>query len=440
MDTEKEVLARIVPSPGECAAIVETAEELRRITRDYFAARGIDVSVRYVGSVAKGTYLRDPDVDLFVMFPESVPKEDMERIGIEAGVDLISGRMMYAEHPYTTGSFRGLSVDLVPCYAVDSAEHLQTAVDRTPFHTDYILSHTDAAMRDEMRLTKAFMKGIGTYGAEPEIRGFSGYLCEILTLRFGGFRGLLKAASSWKEGTVAFLERKGPDMDAPLVFYDPVDPKRNVASAVHLDTMCRFIIAAREYLRSPDTRFFFPEPEEPLTRDAVRKEAEARGTRLMTVMFPNPGIIDENLQAQVWKSQYALWRRLGENGFGPVRAVHGHDAEKAVIIFEMERDVLPKLHTHAGPPVWVGTSADFLAKWRDNPYGSPFVEAGRWTVVSERKHRTAEEVLRAEIHRAGIGRDLDVSAMRVLGHEETLATANGMLLTRLMRPQMPWER
>ena len=96
MDTEKEVLARIVPSPGECAAIVETAEELRRMTQDYFAARGIDVSVRYVGSVAKGTYLRDPDVDLFVMFPESVPKEDMERIGIEAGVDLISGRMMYA--------------------------------------------------------------------------------------------------------------------------------------------------------------------------------------------------------------------------------------------------------------------------------------------------------------------------------------------------------
>ena len=121
------------------------------------------------------------------------------------------------------------------------------------------------------------------------------------------------------------------------------------------------------------------------------------------------------------------------------RMAHTH-AEKAVIIFEMERDMLPKLHTHAGPPVWVGTSADFLAKWRDNPYGSPFVEAGRWTVVSERKHRTAEEVLRAEIHRAGIGRDLDVSAMRVLGHEETLATADGMLLTRLMRPQMPWER
>ena len=224
------------------------------------------------------------------------------------------------------------------------------------------------------------------------------------------------------------------------MFYDPVDPKRNVASAVHLDTMCRFIIAAREYLGSPGTRFFFPGPEEPMTRDCIRAEAEARGTRLMAVMFPNPGIIDENLQAQIWKSQYALWRRLGENGFGPLRAVHGHDAEKAVIIFEMERDVLPKLHTHAGPPVWVGTSADFLAKWRDNPYGSPFVEAGRWTVVAERKHRTAEEVLRVEIHRAGIGRDLDVTAMRVLNHEEALGTADEMLLTRLMRPQMPWER
>ena len=43
------------------------------------------------------------------------------------------------------------------------------------------------------------MKGVGVYGAEIRVGGFSGYLCELLTLSFGSFTDILKAVSDWKE-------------------------------------------------------------------------------------------------------------------------------------------------------------------------------------------------------------------------------------------------
>ena len=31
------------------------------------------------------------------------------------------------------------------------------------------------------------MQGIGVYGAEIKVGGFSGYLCELLVMKYGGF-------------------------------------------------------------------------------------------------------------------------------------------------------------------------------------------------------------------------------------------------------------
>ena len=439
MSVESEVLEQIRPSEEECTRIISAADDLKKITEDYLRSHGIVARVRYVGSVAKGTFLKDPDIDMFILFDQNVPAEDVERIGIEAGVDLIEGRMMYAEHPYTTGSFRGIDVDMVPCYDIDSTEHMMSAVDRTPFHADYIMNHADAEMRDQMRLTKKFMKGIGAYGAEPDIRGFSGYLCELLTLHYGGFRRLLEAASGWREGTVIVHEEKGPAMKGALVFYDPVDCRRNVASAVHIDTMCMFIRAAAEYLKSPDRKFFFPAERKVLSRDEIMSKAEDGDGVFVSVSFAKPGIIDENLQAQLWKTQYAICKKLDDTGYGTIRAVHRKGDEDVLFIFQIEHGELSKVHKHQGPPVWVASSENFLNRWRDNPYGAPFIEDGHWYVVSERLYRRVEDMLQKEVRNAGIGRDLDIGTMRIMDCQETLREADASALTELLDPRYRWE-
>lgn len=436
---ERSVLERVVPSGDEILSISERAARLKSMVQDYILDHGIDVDIMFAGSFSKGTFLSNPDLDLFLMFPESVPKKDLERIGLQAGEDILHGERMFSEHPYTRGVFEGLDVDMVPCYHLKTTEKLQSAVDRTPFHTAYICKHLTTEQKDQVRLLKKFMKGIGTYGAEQDSRGFSGYLCEVLVLKYGSFRKVLEGALSWREGMTIEVEGRGPPMVAPMVVYDPVDPRRNMASSVHIDTMSLFIVAAKAYLESPSDRFFFTPKRTPMTRDELSKVADEHGSRLVSVVFRRPDIIEDSLYSQLWKTQSSLSKKLNEFSFNALRAVHDMGDRTLTIVFEVERDVLSKTRKHTGPPVWVKSSENFLAKWKGNRYGEPFIEDGAWTVIVERMYFTAKEMLDDEAAIAGIGRDLDPGTMETLDHEQTLSTVDPLLITRILRPKLPWE-
>ncbi|MCL2785770.1 MAG: CCA tRNA nucleotidyltransferase [Methanomassiliicoccaceae archaeon] len=439
MSLEEIVLERIKPSEKEAASIMDTADRLKGMITSYLRSHEYDIDVKLVGSVAKGTFLSGPDLDVFLMFPESVPEGDMVRIGLAAGDDVLQGERMYAEHPYTRGDFEGLSVDLVPCYAIKDTKKLMSAVDRTPFHTEYVISNTDERLRDEIRLLKLFMRGTGTYGAEPNTRGFSGYLCELLVIFYGSFLNAVRAASEWKEGVSISPGSKGPAMLGPIIVYDPVDPKRNVASAVHIDTFATFIAACKDYLENPSERFFFPFERVPLTEGELRKLSDDRGSRIVSVVFDRPDINRDNLYSQIWKTRYALTRRLDSYDFTVLRSVHEMTKTKIIIVFELERDALSKTFKHIGPPVWVRAAASFLAKWNDNEFGGPFIDEGQWNVVAERRHRSVIDMLCDEVPVAGVGRDIDTDTLMIVGHNETLSTVNKELLTELLDPKHPWD-
>lgn len=436
---EGSVLRRIVPSEDEILSISERATRLKSIVQEYILDHGIDIDIMFAGSFSKGTFLSNPDLDLFLMFPESVPKRELERIGLQAGEDILHGERMFSEHPYTRGVFEGLDVDMVPCYHLSSTDKLQSAVDRTPFHTAYICRTLTQEQRDQVRLLKKFMKNIGTYGAEQDSRGFSGYLCEVLVVKYGSFRGVLQGAQSWREGTVIEIEGRGPAMKAPLVVYDPVDPRRNMASSVHLDTMSLFIHAAAEYLRCPDERFFFRPAREPLSAEELSDMASAHGSRLVSVVFRRPEVIEDSLFSQLWKTQTALKRKLEEFSFEVLRAVHSMDDGKLTVVFELERDTLPRTRKHRGPPAWVKASENFLSKWRGNSNGEPFIEDGVWTVIADRPYTRADDMIRGEASMSGVGKNLDIGTMEVLDHERTLECVDPLLITDLLVPKMPWE-
>ena len=439
MSIESEVLSVIKPSKEDEERLQKTADSLMLEARDYLSRNSIDADVRFVGSFSKGTYLMEPDLDLFIMFPETTPKDEIVRIGLKMGEELIDGKKQYAEHPYTTGWFQGIEVDMVPCYHITSTEKLLTPVDRSPFHTDYVLSKVDARMCDEIRLMKKFMKGIGTYGAEPNTRGFSGYMCELITIHYGGFIDAIIAAASWKEGVTIVLEKRGPPMVSPIVLYDPVDPRRNVASAVHLDTLAEFVVACRSYLKNPTKQFFFPNERVPLSSDEIRKRIGLHESRLMTVTFDRPEINEDNLHSQVWKTQIAMAKKLDTFSFNVLRAVHEITDDKVVIVFELERDQLSKTHKHIGPPVWVKSAESFLMKWKDSEYGAPFIEDGHWTVIAERLYFTAAEMLADEIEIAGIGREIDPKTMKILDHDSALDDTDPVLLSELLDMKHRWE-
>ncbi|HQQ25676.1 MAG TPA: nucleotidyltransferase domain-containing protein, partial [Methanomassiliicoccales archaeon] len=176
MSLEEEVLRKLRPRAGTVRRLEEAVERLKRSTDASISRSGLDLRTMLVGSVAKGTYVGEPDIDLFVLFPEDVERKDLERVGLRIGQEVLGGETRYAEHPYTHGEMDGFEVDLVPCYEVKDASQIRSAVDRTPFHTRFVLSHLDDGKRDQVLLLKQFMKGIGVYGAEAKVQGFSGYL------------------------------------------------------------------------------------------------------------------------------------------------------------------------------------------------------------------------------------------------------------------------
>ena len=254
-----DVLRKLRPTPELQGRLSKAVDELEDLTRGSIERTGLPLQTMLVGSVAKGTYVGEPDIDLFVLFPTDTERSDLQKFGLRIGEEVLQGEVHYAEHPYTHGRFQGFEVDLVPCYRVLDTTKLISAVDRTPFHTRYVLERLTDERRDQVRLLKRFMKGIGVYGAEARVQGFSGYLTELLIIRYDDFTSVVRSAKGWRPGMImdADGDQRGGG-EPPLTFADPVDPKRNVASALSLDRFSLFVHACQEYSAVPDDRFFFP--------------------------------------------------------------------------------------------------------------------------------------------------------------------------------------
>ena len=132
-----------------------------------------------VGSIARHTWVRgDRDLDVFMLFDPSLSREELELQGLAlarsiAGAYTDKFHEKYAEHPYINANIDDVDVDLVPCYNVDSATKIQSAVDRTPFHTRYITDKINGLI-DDVLLLKRFTKAGGIYGSDQMTEGFSG--------------------------------------------------------------------------------------------------------------------------------------------------------------------------------------------------------------------------------------------------------------------------
>ena len=171
-------MRRVKPGPEDAIRIQSAV--------DLVISRLKDLDAEVHGSFRKGTWLKgDTDVDLFVFYPRSVGKEYLAREALREILDRLQGlrtRLAYAEHPYVIVEVDGVEVDVVPALRVESGDQAITAVDRTPFHTRYVTSRLSDEGKDQVRLLKRFLKGIGVYGAEIRVMGFSGYVAELLTI------------------------------------------------------------------------------------------------------------------------------------------------------------------------------------------------------------------------------------------------------------------
>jgi tRNA nucleotidyltransferase (CCA-adding enzyme) len=410
------VRAEVDPAPDERDRLRAATEALLDRAREAVAELPVDADVMQVGSTARGTWISgDRDVDVFVRFPPEVDRERLKEFGLDVGHSVLpDGREEYAEHPYVTGEFEGFAVDLVPCYRLESATDIRSAVDRTPFHTAYLDDRLDEDLAAEVRLSKAFLKGVGVYGSDLKTQGFSGYLTELLTLEYGSFEALVGAAADWHPPVRLDPADTGSEatFDDPLVVIDPTDPQRNVAAVLSAENFARFQHYARAVETDPREELFLPEGPDPLPASAVEDHLLRRGTTPVALRFSAPSVVDDQLYPQLRRTLSNLVDELDRRGFEVLRSTVMAD-ENAVLFVELAVDRLPSVQRHDGPPVHVREHANgFYEKYDDSDAYGPFVEGDRYVVERSREFEGAVEFLESDaVFEVGIGPHVE-SALR----------------------------
>ncbi len=411
-----EVLESVTPSQRERRQIASLAEDIRKKVELSSKKAGIEAEVRVEGSVAKDTWLSgEPDIDIFMRVPTTMPRRAFGTICLDIAKKATRGFKQterFAEHPYLECIVNDVRINIVPCYKVKKGEW-KSATDRTPFHTDYVKPLLDERLKGETRLLKKFMKGTGTYGAEIKIGGFSGYLCELIALRYGSFVKALKSAAGWKGGEVIDYEGyyKGREnelrkvFEEPLVVVDPVDKGRNVAAAVREERLSEFIVAARAFLKNPDLKFFYPHKIEALGIGELVHAIAVRGSALVFVKFGRVRAVPDVLWGQLYKSQRSLRKMLRRFDFHVLRdAVWSNEEDVNLFIFELEKRLLPSIKKHLGPPVEKREECErFLEKHlgAERTISGPRIEENRWVVEIQRRYMGVVELLVDKLRNGG---------------------------------------
>lgn len=404
----KDVLSQIRPKSDQKRKIDGLSRKSLSLANKF--ARRYKAKAMLAGSITRGTWLPDKmEFDIFVLFPERLTEKQLERAGLEVGkkvIEALKGKwqLSYAQHPYVSGIVDGVEIDIVPAFAVKSAEEIKSAVDRTPFHVKFVEKHLSNKLAEDVRLLKQMLKTTNAYGADTRVDGFSGFVCELLIIHYKGFANLIKAARKWEAGEVIDMQKvyKKGELESlhkqfigqPLILIDPTDRNRNTAAALSAKNFFKLRKLADQFSTKPSTELFFGKKPEPITEQELNEIAMKRHTELLILKFLPPKGVDDVVWPQLRKFAERMQGILEEakyefKVFG--KDVFTDGSYVAAVLLEMEVSKLPAIQKRIGPSVFDKDDAkNFLEKYKDAIAG-PYVENSNWVVEINRQFVTARE-------------------------------------------------
>ena len=415
------------PTKSEASKLTKVAQETKRLVESLVASLGEVVDVVFGGSFAKGTWLRgDADIDIFVKIKPSVSVERFEVLGKSIGQEALKkhkSKLRYSDHPYVEAFVRGIRVNVVPCYNVEQGKW-QSAADRSPFHTEYISSNFDDEKRMQARLLKKFFKGVGIYGAEISTGGFSGYVSEVLVLKYGSFENVLRAAADVQDRQVIAVGEYDSDIvkgfRSPVIIIDPVDSRRNLGTAISPESVGRFVLAARAFLASPSLQFFREK----------KKHAKASAKlypNVLVVEFTHKERSPDIIWGQLKRSLNAMAKQLEIADFIVLRSSCITDEKtSAALAFLLESITLPLYTKRKGPEVFRRKdTASFISDTKNKKPLVTWVDREmRVAMLVDRKATDARQFARSllldRIENSGVAKDLiaDRKKLRIYSGSE----------------------
>lgn len=403
-DLISKALSLSEPSHSEEVRITKIAKEVKSHVDNVVAEIGDVVNVVFGGSFAKGTWLpRHADIDIFVKIKPSVTIEKFEQMGREIGTEALKGfgpKLRYSDHPYVEAFVNKIRVNVVPCYDVQQGKW-QSAADRSPFHTDFIRSHFDDEKRRQVRLLKKFFKSVGIYGAEIATQGFSGYVSEVLLLKYSSFEKVIySAANEWQNKQIIAVSDYDPDFinkfNSSLIIIDPVDNKRNLGTAISPESVGKFILAARAFLENPLLKFFKEDNKKkkyynyyyPHRRGEEKKNKEKLLLpNILVVEFSHKTKSPDIIWGQLKRTTNAIAKQLELARFEVLRTSCITDEKNsAALAFLLESITLPPYTKKRGPEIFRrDDTTAFLSNTKSKPLVTWVDKEMRIAMVVERK-------------------------------------------------------
>jgi tRNA nucleotidyltransferase (CCA-adding enzyme) len=221
---------------------------------------------------------------------------------------------------------------------------------------------------------KKFFKSIGVYGAEIATAGFSGYVTEILILKYGSFESVLKAISNIREDKdVISIGKFDEDVlkifQSPLIIIDPIDPRRNLGTAISAENVGRAVLAARAFLEKPSLDFFREKEEK-------YQSSKKLYSNLLIVEFIYSQRSPDIIWGQIKRTLNAISKQLSIANFTVIRSIGDIDENgHATFVFLLEAMTLPPYMTKTGPHIFrTRDTASFISEnikksllmWIDN--------------------------------------------------------------------------
>lgn len=288
-------------------------------------------------------------------------------------------------------------------------------------------------LRQEILLFKQFLKSNNLYGAEAKIEGFSGYLCELLVLKYHTFLHLLERASQWSKRVGIQLEKTYPPHEilkrfsGNLVVIDPIDQYRNVASALSCTNYFTFLYLAKTFQESPHSGFFFKEEIQPILSSDLLRKISSRNTLFIGILFEIPPLVDDVLYPQLKKTSKSIVRFLEQDDISVLRYDYSIDGTKVLFLIELSYVGISNVRKIIGPPI---TKYDhvksFLQKYQNNfsILSGPWIEDDTITLEIERDS-TIENIVRDILLRDNLGAGKNIKdairAAKILFNKDILS-------------------
>ena len=350
--------SRVSPSvQQERAVLGKTAEFLSKVRK---AHRQVVVG----GSLAKGTWLPGiVDIDVFALYDyrmhEKKSRELSDILARKLARAFRKAKRLHGSRDYFVIDFKGLKFEVVPILKISKAGQARNITDVSPLHTNWVRKNSDKRLRDEVRLSKAFIDAQGCYGAESYIGGFSGYVCEVLTLHYGSFEKLLRKAAKWKDrefidpeghyrtSRAAELALNSEKMQSPIILIDPVDRDRNAAAALTEEKFLALKKAASQFVKKPSQTFFV---RKGISIEGLQEEARKKNLQLLAVKVACPAGKGDIVGAKLRKASEHFCSVLARNEF-KVRK-YGFlwpGKSEGWLYYSLPREKLSRAFEHKGP-------------------------------------------------------------------------------------------